>query len=79
MTMLSEAERHRVLVEWNETGCPAPTDLGIAAVFEAQATRTPNAIAVEHHGLSLTYDALDGSWEEMAIDKRPDCPTCGQT
>ncbi|HSI01420.1 MAG TPA: molybdopterin-synthase adenylyltransferase MoeB [Reyranella sp.] len=28
-------------------------------------------------GRMLTYDALDGSFEEMAITKRPDCPTCG--
>ena len=28
-------------------------------------------------GRLLTYDALDGSWDEMAIAKRPDCPTCG--
>ena len=28
-------------------------------------------------GRLLTYDALDGSWEEMTIAKRPDCPTCG--
>jgi adenylyltransferase/sulfurtransferase len=29
-------------------------------------------------GRLLTYDALDGSWDEMAIEKRPGCPTCGQ-
>jgi adenylyltransferase/sulfurtransferase len=28
-------------------------------------------------GRLLTYDALDSSFEEMAIEKRPDCPTCG--
>jgi molybdopterin-synthase adenylyltransferase len=28
-------------------------------------------------GRLLTYDALDGSWEEMTITKRPNCPTCG--
>jgi len=28
-------------------------------------------------GRLLTYDALDGSFEEMAITKRQDCPTCG--
>jgi adenylyltransferase/sulfurtransferase len=28
-------------------------------------------------GRMLTYDALDGSWDEMAITKRPGCPTCG--
>ena len=30
-------------------------------------------------GRLLTYDALDGSWEEMAIEKQPDCPTCGHS
>jgi molybdopterin-synthase adenylyltransferase len=30
-------------------------------------------------GRMLTYDALDGSFEEMTITKRPNCPTCGAT
>src|SRR5436305_2546095 len=30
-------------------------------------------------GRLVTYDALDGSWEEMAIAKRADCPTCGRS
>jgi adenylyltransferase/sulfurtransferase len=28
-------------------------------------------------GRLLTYDALDASFEELAVEKRPDCPTCG--
>jgi molybdopterin-synthase adenylyltransferase len=28
-------------------------------------------------GRLLTYDALDASFDEMTISKRPDCPTCG--
>jgi adenylyltransferase/sulfurtransferase len=28
-------------------------------------------------GRLLTYDALDASFDEMAIAKRADCPTCG--
>jgi len=28
-------------------------------------------------GRLLTYDALDGSFEELAVEKRPGCPTCG--
>lgn len=28
-------------------------------------------------GRMLMYDALAGAFEEMAIAKRPDCPTCG--
>ena len=30
-------------------------------------------------GRLLMYDALAGSFEEMAIAKRPDCPTCGHS
>lgn len=30
-------------------------------------------------GRLVTYDALDASFEEMAITKRADCPTCGQS
>jgi molybdopterin/thiamine biosynthesis adenylyltransferase len=29
-------------------------------------------------GRLVTYDALDASFEEMAITKRSDCPTCGK-
>jgi len=28
-------------------------------------------------GRLVMYDALAGSFDEMAIEKRPDCPTCG--
>jgi adenylyltransferase/sulfurtransferase len=28
-------------------------------------------------GRLLTYDALAASCDEMAVTKRPDCPTCG--
>jgi adenylyltransferase/sulfurtransferase len=28
-------------------------------------------------GRLVTYDALDGSFEELAVEKRPGCPTCG--
>jgi len=30
-------------------------------------------------GRLVTYDALDTSFEEMAITKRPDCPTCSKS
>ena len=29
-------------------------------------------------GRLVTYDALDTSFEEMAIAKRADCPTCSK-
>ena len=30
-------------------------------------------------GRLLMYDALAGSFDEMAIAKRPDCPTCSSS
>ena len=41
LPLLTEAERHQVLVEWNDTHAPLPVDTCIHHLFEAQALRTP--------------------------------------
>ena len=46
-------------VEWNRTAVPYPSDKRLHELVEAQAERTPDAIAVEFEGLSLTYRELD--------------------
>jgi non-ribosomal peptide synthetase component F len=43
LPLLSAAERHQLLVEWNQTECNY-SDNCIHERFEAQATRTPDAI-----------------------------------
>jgi len=43
LDVLGEAERHRVLVEWNETKRECPQELCIHELFEQQAQRTPQA------------------------------------
>ncbi|MGH3901348.1 MAG: amino acid adenylation domain-containing protein [Pseudonocardiaceae bacterium] len=45
LPLLTDAERHRVLVEWNDTGLPVPPAL-LPDLFEVQAARTPDAPAV---------------------------------
>ena len=41
--MLEAAERHRLLVEWNDTAADYPQDRLLHEMFEAQAARAPEA------------------------------------
>ncbi|MBD2344921.1 amino acid adenylation domain-containing protein [Anabaena subtropica FACHB-260] len=46
LPLLTESERHKVLVEWNETQVEYPQDKCLHHLFEAQVDKTPNAVAV---------------------------------
>jgi non-ribosomal peptide synthetase component F len=41
LPFLSEAERHQLLVEWNDTATEYPTDQCIHQLFEEQVATTP--------------------------------------
>jgi amino acid adenylation domain-containing protein len=56
--LLAEAERARVLWEWNATDADLPHE-AVHTLFEARAARTPGATALVHGGESLTYDELN--------------------
>ncbi|MFE2328286.1 amino acid adenylation domain-containing protein [Streptomyces sp. NPDC059385] len=56
--VLEPAERTSMLVEWNDTATPMP-DATVLELFEAQALRTPDAVAVREDSTSLTYAELD--------------------
>ncbi|THD83623.1 LLM class flavin-dependent oxidoreductase [Aliigemmobacter aestuarii] len=57
--ILPEAERARVLSEWNQTAKDHDRALCVHQAFEAQAARTPDAVAVVFEGESLTYGQLN--------------------
>ena len=59
LPLLTEPERRRALVEWNDTAVPSPEDICLHELFEAQAARTPEAIAVVFKDERLTYRQLD--------------------
>ncbi|HET7488909.1 MAG TPA: amino acid adenylation domain-containing protein [Acidimicrobiales bacterium] len=63
---LPEADRRRVLVEWNDTAAPFPRTIGVHHMVEAQADRTPGAVAVLGSGRSLTYAELDAAANRWA-------------
>ena len=66
LPMLSESERHQILVTWNQTAAPYPQDKCIQQLFEEQVERTPNAIAVVYDQQQLTYRELNARANQLA-------------
>jgi non-ribosomal peptide synthetase component F len=65
LPLLPEAERHQLLVEWNDTAA-ASSDCGIDQLFEVQAARTPAAVAVVCGDRQLTYSELNARANQVA-------------
>ncbi|QTI87532.1 non-ribosomal peptide synthetase [Streptomyces sp. AgN23] len=63
--VLPAAERHRLLVDWNDTARHVP-EATWAELFEAAADRGPDAVAVDSLRLRLTYAELDGRANRLA-------------
>ena len=55
LPILTEAERHQLLVEWNDTRVDYRCDSFIHQLFESQAERSPVAPAVVFEDDQLTY------------------------
>ncbi|WP_206955567.1 non-ribosomal peptide synthetase [Trinickia acidisoli] len=77
LPLMSDAERHRLLVAWNATKADYPQDKCVHELFEAQASRRPDAIAVAHNDARLTYAELNGKANRLAhhlrtLGVRPD-------
>ena len=66
LPLLSEAERRQLLTEWNETAVEYQRDSCAHELFEAQAERTPQAIAVRFEDQHLTYRELDRRSNQLA-------------
>src|SRR5260370_41621214 len=64
--LLTEADRQRVLVEWNDTRTDYPREKTIHQLFEEQVERTPNAVAVIHEDERWTYRELNCTANELA-------------
>ena len=59
LPLLSPAERHQLLVEWNDTQADYPQDKCIHQLFEEQVKRSPDAVAVVWENQQLTYHELN--------------------
>jgi amino acid adenylation domain-containing protein len=88
LPLMTDAERHQLLVDWNDTAQAAPVDAPLDAagasagsclhhLIEAQAARTPDQVAVIVDGQTMTYGELNRRANQLAhalrrLDVRPD-------
>ncbi|HKX30124.1 MAG TPA: amino acid adenylation domain-containing protein, partial [Blastocatellia bacterium] len=66
LNLLPEAERERVLVEFNSTAASYPETATIVDLFEEQVKITPDAIAVRFDDRRLTYRQLNSQANALA-------------
>ena len=65
LDILSAAERHTILRDWNDTARPLAAAT-LPELFAAQAARSPAAVAVVFEDESLTYGELDARANQLA-------------
>ncbi|MFE9046490.1 non-ribosomal peptide synthase/polyketide synthase [Streptomyces sp. NPDC007818] len=65
LDVMDPGERHRLLVEWNDTA-DATRPRTLPALFEEQVARTPLAVAVESGDLRLSYQELNARANRLA-------------
>jgi amino acid adenylation domain-containing protein len=66
VSLLSPAERRRILFDFNQTETPAPLDQTYPQLFEAQVRKTPDKVAVIYDNQSLTYRQLNARANGLA-------------
>ena len=66
LPLLSAAERHQVVGEWNETAVEYPREKCIHQLFEEQTERTPDAIALTYEDEYLSYGELNSRANRLA-------------
>jgi amino acid adenylation domain-containing protein len=64
--LLTAAERHQLLVEWNATAADYPREVSIPQLFTEQVERTPRAVALVDGGRQVTYEELNRSANQLA-------------
>jgi amino acid adenylation domain-containing protein/FkbM family methyltransferase len=70
LPLLSSAEREQILIEWNDTApVPAPA-ASLHELFEAQARRAPEAVALVAGGREILYRELDQAASRLAGELR---------
>ncbi len=63
--LLTQAEREQLLVEWNRTAVEYPKAT-LVELFEQQADKTPEGVAVEYADQQLTYVELNRKANQLA-------------
>ncbi|MEJ7675718.1 MAG: amino acid adenylation domain-containing protein [Chitinophagaceae bacterium] len=66
LPMLTKAEEHQLLIEFNDTATEYPKDKTIVDLFEEQALKTPDTVALVFEEEKLTYKELNDKSNQLA-------------
>ncbi|CAM1358033.1 amino acid adenylation domain-containing protein [Tenacibaculum xiamenense] len=66
ISILTKKEEDQLLATFNDTKIEFPLDKTIVDLFECQAIKTPNAIAVAYEDTFITYKELDNKSNQLA-------------
>lgn len=66
LPLLAEAEKQKLLVEWNNTRLDNTERTHVHRIFERQAQRIPNAVVVVCAGETLSYEQLNQRANQLA-------------
>lgn len=72
VSLLSEEERSKLIYQFNATEAAYPQDKSVSTLFEEQAKRTPEKIAISFNNDELTYQELNEKVNQLArylVDK----------
>ncbi|KPA89805.1 amino acid adenylation enzyme/thioester reductase family protein [Pseudomonas asplenii] len=66
LSILPVQERHQLVVDFNATAFDYPLEQTLHGLFEAQVERTPQAVAVVHGDIRLSYRELNDRANQLA-------------
>ncbi len=66
LPILTPREKDQILVEWNDTQADYPLEQCLPQQFEAQAEKSPDAVALSFEGQNLTYRELNQRANQLA-------------
>jgi len=66
LPLLTESEKHKLLVEFNDTKTDYPNDKCVHELFEEQVEKTPDTIAVACQGNKITFKELNHKSNQLA-------------
>ena len=64
--MIGEAEKAKVLAEFNDTASECPRDKTVIELFEEQVEKTPDKTAIVYEGTALSYRELNEKANQLA-------------
>lgn len=66
LSLMTPAEQHQILIQWNNTKTVYPADRCVHELFEAQAERSPGAVAVVCGDVQISYGELNRRANQLA-------------